>query len=36
LNAILRCEQCMKCLTNVDIEDSVKDNVYRFDKEHLI
>ena len=33
MNAIMQCEQCRKQLSNIDLEDSVKDNVYKFDKD---
>jgi hypothetical protein len=29
----MQCEQCRKQLSNIDLEDSVKDNVYKFDKD---
>lgn len=34
MNAIMGCEECRKHLSNIDIEDSVKDNVYKFDKDY--
>ena len=36
MNAIMGCEECRKHLSNIDVEDSVKDNVYKFDKDHNI
>ena len=33
MNAIMGCDQCRKQLSNIDLEDSVKDNVYKFDKD---
>lgn len=36
MNAIMGCEECRKHLSNLDIEDSVKDNVYKFDKDYNI
>ena len=36
MNAIMQCEQCRKQLSNIDLEDSVKDSVYKFDKDYNI
>ena len=36
LNAIMQCEQCRKQLSNIDLEDSILDNVYKFDKDYNI
>jgi hypothetical protein len=36
MNAIMQCEQCRKHLSNIDLEDSILDNVYKFDKDYNI
>lgn len=36
MNAIMGCEQCRKQLSNIDLEDSILDNVYKFDKDYNI
>ena len=36
MNAIMQCEQCRKQLSNIDLEDSILDNVYKFDKDYNI
>lgn len=35
-HAILHCEQCQKCVTNVDIEEVNRESVYKFDKDFNI
>ena len=34
MNAIMQCEECRKHLSNIDVEDSILDNVYKFDKDY--
>jgi hypothetical protein len=36
MNAIMGCEECRKHLSNIDVEDSILDNVYKYDKDYNI